>query len=278
MCCFNWGLWVSHCQPVTNGSNGLPLPLTHPSWHQSVPNAHSQNCWLIEWLCFLLYADCALQWFLWFCCGGQIVFVAWIGDYFFSPDGSDLAFASWCLHPLLCCNNFKFIWLEKPNQCPGGSVDSLTESVCVIASVHVPFSDFPPFLFFALLFKIKPLLVFILCLCLISKITVHLLMICYHAFRIRSCWPLVRINQIFFLTRNLLAAFKTHHCVWTVPSHVQSHNQEVGHCAVLSHLFLGIFFCLVFVFNLHVSLPKLYILLVSCHVVFFSHWLAPDAI
>lgn len=60
MCCFNWCLWVSHCQPVTNRSNRLSLPLTHPSWIQSGPNA---NCWLIEWLCFLLYADCALQWF-----------------------------------------------------------------------------------------------------------------------------------------------------------------------------------------------------------------------
>lgn len=51
-------------------------------------------------------------------------------------------------------------------------------------------------------------------------------------------------NQIFFLTRNLLAAFKAHHCVWTMHIHVQSHDQEFGHCVVLSHLFWVVFlFC-----------------------------------
>lgn len=64
------GSWVSHCQPVPNGSDGIFLPLLHSSWMLSGPNADSWNCWMMAWLCFLLYADCALQWFLWFCCGG----------------------------------------------------------------------------------------------------------------------------------------------------------------------------------------------------------------
>lgn len=95
-------------------------PLTHPSWNQSGPNSHSENCWLIEWLCFRLYAECALLLIF-------VILLWWIDVYFCLLD-DDFSWQSWidilmstclCLMLLLLCYDFTLLWLKEPNQWPG---------------------------------------------------------------------------------------------------------------------------------------------------------------
>lgn len=115
--CFNSGLWVIHCQPVTNGSNRL---YPHPSIVEPVWSKHSCTKLLtdrvtvlstLRWLCATVIFVILLWWI-------DVCFCLLDGDHFF-PDGSELASAFLCLHPLLCCNDSIFLWLEEPNQCPG---------------------------------------------------------------------------------------------------------------------------------------------------------------
>lgn len=83
----------------------------------------STLCWLCSTVIFVIllwWIDvclCRLDW--WFFIFFSWLF--WVGVCILMPTSSSL---------LEC---FIFLWLEKPNQCPGGSVDSLTESVCAIA-------------------------------------------------------------------------------------------------------------------------------------------------